>query len=159
VVYEETLPPASAPAWGFPAPGADAVVLSAGGNDVDFQGMFPDPNAFVTTFVAWLGTLRAHHPSAALFVVLSQSSRLGDNGVLGAALQQIVATVRAGGDNNVFYYNYFTGDPLYHTYDDLARGENVYWGCGYHPSPAGARMLAHRLATFIASKKGWAPPP
>ena len=165
LLYEEQMPPTSAPAWDFSRQSADVVALSAGGDDLagdNGTGYFVDANgnkdggaAFIAAYTAWLARIRQHYPSATIVCVLSQSASGGDVATLGGAIQQAIANRAALGDTKVFYYNYFQNDPTYHTYDDIANGLGYGWGCLYHPSPAGAKWLAQRLAAFIASKMGW----
>ena len=162
VVYEEILPFDTKSVWDFSQWTADAVVLSAGGDDVfgdSGSGTFPDRAAFVDADVAWMAKIRAHYPQAVIVNVMSPSAKLTDIALLGDALKEAVARRNAAGDAKVFYYSYFTDDKIYSTYDDLARGagntQPLYWGCRYHPSAAGAHFLAQRLAAFMRPKLGW----
>jgi len=157
-MFYETNPPLQAPAWNFNGWIPDVVVLDAGGDDLTGSagsGKFPNPNAFITTYEQWLTQIRLFYPNATIVLVLSQSAASQDIATLGGALQQVVAARNAAADANVYYYDYFTSDPNYVTYDTMATGMKVYWGCSYHPSAAGAQVLGERLATFIAQKMNW----
>jgi lysophospholipase L1-like esterase len=184
VLYEQTLPPNAAPAWNFGPKDVDAVILSVGGDDVwnasnDNHDYFPnpafpkdfndrattsdpngaDPNYFIDAMSAFLVRINAHYPNVLIVCVLSQSAGGNDIPFLGNALQQSIAKAKAKGVPNAVYYSYFTGDPKYTTYEQIACPENLGYGCDGHPSAAGAAWLAKRLATFVAAQKGWEAPP
>lgn len=157
VMYEETVPPGAAPAWNFSQWTADAVVLSAGGDDLagaPGSGTLPNPAGFTNAYIAWLARIRQHYPQAWIVVALAQSAKGADVVTLGGSLQQAVNTRVAQGDTRVVYFNYYTGTP-YTTYDDAASALGLNYGCSYHPSPAGAAWLAGRLSDFIKTKTGW----
>jgi hypothetical protein len=157
-LYEEALPFSPTPAWAFSPTGADVVVVAGGGDDLDGasgSGTFPDPNAFVSGYAAWLGKIRAHYPQAFVVCALTAGAKTGDITTLGNAIQKAVAERQAAGDTKVAYFNFFMYDPQYTTYGDIATGLNLGYGCKYHPSPAGAAWLAQRLSRFIAEKMAW----
>ena len=157
VMYEETVPPSAAPAWNFNQWTADAVIISAGGDDLagdSGSGTLPDPSAFLNAYVSWLARIRQHYPQALIVVVEAQSAKGTDIATLGNPLQQAVAARVSQGDSKVDFFSYYTGTP-YTDYDDAVTALGFEYGCGYHPSPAGALWLAQRLSTFIQSKTGW----
>lgn len=180
VLYEMVYPP-SGPQYTFDASSVDAVVLSVGGDDLwgnGGSGYFPnpaspstsapasasnpngsDPNFFVNAMSQFLVQINKHYPNTPIICVLSAAATSNDITTLGNGLQNAIALAKTKGVANAVYYSYFTGDPTYHTYDDAANALQLYYGCDYHPSAAGAQWLSYRLAGFIAAQKGWAAPP
>lgn len=155
VLYEETLPPATSPAFDFSVRQADVVVLAGGGDDLigaSGSGHFADPNAFVAGYVAWLQKIRSHYPKARIVCALTSGAQTGDIATLGGALQQAVQTAA---DPNIVYYSFFMNETTLTTYSDIAAKCGFDYGCKYHPSPAGAQWLAGRLAAFIRAQMQW----
>jgi hypothetical protein len=157
VLYEEILPPAASPAYAFTTQ-VDVVVIAGGGDDLNGasgSGSFTDPNAFVAGYASWLEKIRAHYPNALLVCTLTSGAQSADITTLGGALQQAVQMRKTAGDTKVVYYSFFMNETSFTTYTDIASKCSFYYGCKYHPSPAGALWLANRLATFIRGQTGW----
>lgn len=157
VLYEQTLPPAPTPSYSF-ASQADVVVVAGGGDDLNGasgSGSFTDPNAFVAGYADWLSKIRGHYPDALVVCVLTSGAQGADIKTLGDAIQQAVQMQKKTGDNKVVYYSFFMNETSFTTYGDIAQQCGFYYGCKYHPSPAGAAWLAGRLASFIRAQMNW----
>lgn len=157
VLFEETLPPSAAPAYAFSTQ-ADVVVITGGGDDLNGasgSGSFSDPNAFVAGYAQWLQKIRAHYPNALIVCGLTSGAQGADIATLGGALQKAVAMRKTLGDTKVVYFSFFMNDTSFTTYGDIAQKCGFYYGCKYHPSPAGAQWLAGRLATFVRGQMAW----
>jgi hypothetical protein len=89
--------------------------------------------------------------------ILSPAATGTDRPALVSAIDQAISLAQGpGGDPNIVFFDYFEGDPAgWRTYDDAARALNLGYGCQYHPSVAGSRFLAGRLAAMVKTHMGW----
>ncbi|MFI5896508.1 GDSL-type esterase/lipase family protein [Actinoplanes sp. NPDC051513] len=122
---------ATSPAWDFSRYTADAVVINLGTNDLAHG---THTTTFQPHYVHLLEEVRAKYPYAKVFALQTLCKRFG------AQTQAAVQTRNAAGDANVFYVP--TEGWLTSTdYTD-----------GTHPTDAGHRKIADRLAPIIAAK-------
>ena len=171
-LYREVVPP-SAGAYDFSTDHVDAVILSAGGDDLwgaAGSGQFSNNNNAITTsptanfiaaYVAWLTYIRAQRPDATIFCALSYAAYKNDIITLGSALQQAVASRNAAGDANVLYFTFFPADDptrnpnRYASIFDAAPANDLSFGCSGHPQPKMSAFLAKLLAPVVAARMGW----
>ncbi|MFF5288717.1 SGNH/GDSL hydrolase family protein [Paractinoplanes globisporus] len=122
---------ATSPAWDFSRYTADAVVINLGTNDLAHG---THTTTFEPHYVHLLEEVRAKYPSAKIFAMQTFCKRFG------AQTQAAVQTRNAAGDANVFYVP---------TEGWLAAAD---YTDGTHPTDAGHRKVADRLAPIIAAK-------
>ena len=119
------------PSWDFSRYQANAVVINLGTNDVGHGVHTPE---FQAAYTAFLGTVRAKYPNAAIFALQTFRGRF---------VPQTQAAVQArvdAGDRNVFFVNTDGWIP------DGGLTDSV------HPNDLGHRAIADRLAPVIAAK-------
>lgn len=157
-LWRKTVPPASAPAYAFPALDVDAVLVSAGSDDLVGAygvGVISSPAAFVATYTALLSDIRSHYPRALLVGLVNPNAIGSDKTTLTSLLTQAVASRNAAGDANVFVFDYFAGDANgWASYNDADAALKLGHGCQGHASPAGSLFLAQRLAAFLRAHAG-----
>jgi lysophospholipase L1-like esterase len=160
-IWNEVVAPLAQPAYNFGV-AADVVLISAGGNDLDGpsgSGTLPDPAAFINTYAQWMVSIRARYPNAFIVAILSPNATGTDKPTLTSAISQAVSqaqAAKAGGDPNIAFYNYFTGDPRgWAGYGDASNALGLGYACQYHPSAAGSQFLGERLAEMVAKHMGW----
>ena len=121
----------------------DAVAIAMGSNDWEGLGASEfDPNRLLVAYVDFVEQLRTTAPQAMVYVTLSPQIYAQERSDLDAALQQVVAGLRAAGDLRVRYFSF----P---EYDGSAKG------CDGHPPPALHGQMASLLAAQIRADVGW----
>ncbi len=145
VLFERTLAGESTP-WGFTTPEPDIVVVNVGTNDYSTG----DPGApFEEAYLAFLKRLREHYPHARVLCTVSamMTDRYPTGGKVrtraSAAIQRIVRTRTAAGDDRVSYFAF-----------DEQTGASGY-GCDYHPSATTHRLMARALVNELKVILGW----
>jgi lysophospholipase L1-like esterase len=122
---------ATSPNWDFTRYRADAVVVNLGTNDLAHG---THTTTFQPHYLHLLEEVRAKYPAAKIFAMQTFSKRFG------AQTQAAVQTRNAAGDANVFYVP-TEGWLTTADYTD-----------GTHPTDAGHRKVADKLAPIIAAK-------
>lgn len=171
-LYKQTIGFAASPAYDFTSDHVDAVVLSAGGDDLwgaAGKGVFTNPDGsttnaragFVASYVDMLATIRSVRPDATIFATLVFAASGNDIPTLGGAIQEAVASRQAAGDANVVYYAYFpANDPVrnpkgYVSLSDVVPGEKLWYGCAGHSSPGVSKYLTTLIGPAIAERMNW----
>lgn len=142
-LYERVLP-AEERQWDFRTDPPDVLVVNLGAND--FLAGSPDRQAFVGAYARFLDRLRALHPRAPIFVVLSpmiwddatRNSRTEARDWLAALLAQR----RAAGE---------TGVEIVEQWAHPAEG----FGCQLHPNVTAHARLGRELADVIRVRMRW----
>lgn len=129
---------ASSALWDFARYRADAVVVNLGTNDKSHGVGGAD---FQRGYAAFLKTVRAKYPNAAILALRTFSGRYA------AETRAAVASVTAAGDRNVSYVD-TTG-----WIDASGLSDSV------HPNDAGHRAITARLAPIVAARLTGQPPP
>jgi lysophospholipase L1-like esterase len=140
VLFERTLADDPTSAWTFAAPPPDVVVIALGTND--FAAGDPG-TAFQRAYVAFVGRVRAHYPSAQIVCANGPMLREPAHGRARGYIQGAVSDLVAAGDRKVSYLEF---EP-----QQDADG----YGCDYHPSPATHRKMARTLVEAIRARTGW----
>jgi hypothetical protein len=134
-IYDDTVGTEASPTWSF-ARKPDAVVINLGTND-SAQG---DPGvAFETAYLAFLGRVRGHYPSAWIFLTMGP---LTPEPLLTAMRTHLTNVVTAFGDSRASTI-------------DLAVQDTTSTGCDWHPSVAEDRVMATAITAAIRAKLGW----
>ena len=158
MVYARSLPADSHSAWSFGGWSANVVVLDIGRNDLSGDsgsGTLQNWDGFVQAYASLVRTARQNYPGAAILCSVGAGAHGDDRQTLLDAIGEAVDGLQKAGDERVWLFDYFAGDPKYHSYDDVASGEGLGWGCDYHPSAAGAQFLAQRLSAAIKTHANW----
>jgi MYXO-CTERM domain-containing protein len=134
---------AATPAWNFESWTPDAVMILLGTNDYVFGS--PTPTQFETAYIDFIKTVRGKYSSASIFVVNVVQGRTTPDAKwtqASTSLEAVVASLNAGGDNNVHFV-----DP----------GEGLVGGDfsdTTHPLPAGHEKMANNLLPLVQSIVG-----
>ena len=144
ILYPRGLPDSAASVWPFLLEIPDAVVMSLGG--VDFDGLSTAPPGFQVAYDTLVGTVRAHYPTAAIWLtVWSQilDVPVATRTAMTSTLQAIVSARAAAGDGNVFLYVFPEAVPADET------------GCEGHASLAHEQAMAALMTAEIDQRLGW----
>lgn len=173
VLYRQTVGFDASLAYDFSRDHVDAVVLSAGGDDLwgsNGNGYFKNCNAaltsnpcsnFVAAYTNFLAEIRAQRPHATIFAALTHAAYGNDMNTLGSAIAQSVAARNDAGDANVVYYTYFPTGGLAHdansyaNFFDMMTGQHFLYGCDGHTSAKSSQYLGGLLGAFVAQRMGW----
>jgi lysophospholipase L1-like esterase len=151
-LYTRTLPLNPGSMWSYASYEPQVIWITLGGNDYD-QPNAGDPAPPFASFKSSYDTLvtevRNAHPGA--IIVCSVAPSLNDGYPPGykaytnvsTALTQVVSARNAGGDANVYYFEFTRSVSA-----DLT-------ACNYHPNPAKHAKMAVEATAFIKSKTGW----
>src|SRR5262249_59308579 len=93
--------------------------------------------ALTDAYIAFLGTLRAHHPGVPIIAALSP---MLDGAARTQARAEIAAAVKARNDG---------GDSLVQTFEFDVQSASDGYGCDYHPSPTTHMKMAQQLVPAI----------
>jgi hypothetical protein len=144
-LYPRAIPDSSASVWTFQTEIPDAVVLSLGG--VDMDGQPSAPAGFQAAYDSFVGVVRGHYPSAAIW--LTVWSQITDDTVptrtaMTSTLQAIVSARNAGGDVNIFLYVF-----------PEANASTDETGCEGHANVSHEQAMASLMTTEIEQRLGW----
>jgi lysophospholipase L1-like esterase len=125
---------------------ADVVVVNLGTNDFS-KG---DPGAsFTTAYIAFLGQLRAKHPSARIVAALSPMLTDGypageqHRSTARTYIQAAVSSRVSAGDTKVSFFEF----------DEQLESDG--YGCDYHPSKITHQKMSNKLAADLKTSMGW----
>ncbi len=120
----------------------DVVVVNLGTND--FTGGQGDPGpSFESAYAAFLGELRAVHPSAPIVAVTSPMLSEPNRTILRGYVEDAIAARAAAGDTNVTLL------------DIEEQHETDGYGCDYHPSAAKQQAMAAALTAHLWAVMRW----
>jgi lysophospholipase L1-like esterase len=144
VLFERTLAKETG-RWLFETPEPDVVVINLGANDFA-KGDPGEP--FARAYVAFLGQLRDHYPSAHVICALSPMvydapPEHRERTIVAAVLHKAVSDRAAAGDKRIHYFEFEPPKP----------GEG--FGCDFHPSLLTHRTMATALVAEIRALTGW----
>jgi lysophospholipase L1-like esterase len=131
-LYGRTLTASASPEWDFSSFVPDVVVVNLGTND--FSAAL-DSGAFIDAYVALLGEVRGHYPSASIYCVTWAHWGGTNQGYVLAAIDQF-------GDAQVSSIE-FTIEP------------EEGFGCDYHPSLSTHERLGAQLTQTLEADLGW----
>lgn len=157
-VYERSLAQEPNSVWDFARWDASVVVVDAGMADLtgdSGSATLHNWDGFVQSYTGLVRNARQHYPHAAILCAIPAAAHDEDRQTLQDAIGEAVSGLQQGGDARVWTFDYFAGDSQYHSYNDLANDAGVGWGCDYHPSEAGAKILAQRLGDAIKTRMNW----
>jgi len=143
VLYSRTLPEVNGSAWSFAQNIPDAVVISAGGIDVDGVGAVP--GGFETAYDALVGTIRTNYPNAHIF--LTVWSQIKDGAATSrTALFNALTAIRNGraADTKIYVYQF-----------PLANFGTDETGCFNHANAAHHQAMAVELVKEMKLRTGW----
>jgi len=144
-LYLRTLPDQPTSTVDFAREPPDVIVVNLGTNDFA-QG---DPGQpFVDAYVAFLATLRAHHPGVP---ILATVSPMMDGTSRTQEAAHIDAAVKARHDSGDALVTSLAQSMVFATQDGSSDG----LGCDYHPSRATHAKMATALTAAIKAAKGW----
>lgn len=144
-IFPRALPELGGSMWPFAEQVPDAVVVSLGGADLD--GLGAAPAGFQSAYDGLVGAVRAHYPNAYIWMLVW--SEIKDEPVtmraaLLGALQSILASRKAAGDDRLFVYVFPEADV---NADET--------GCQYHANASHHAAMSTLLVTELKSKLGW----
>jgi lysophospholipase L1-like esterase len=120
----------------------DVIVVNLGTND--FAGGKGDPGpVFQETYVAFLATLRATHPTAHIVATTSPMLSGSNASAHRAYVEAAIAQRKAAGDARISFLAIEEQRPE----DGL--------GCGFHPSRVTQQKMATRLVSHVKPRLGW----
>ena len=144
ILFPRALPDDPASVWTFHTDVPDAVVMSLGG--VDMDGLAAAPAGFQTSYDSFVGTVRGHYPTAAIWLtVWSQITNdpVATRTAMTNALQAIVTARSAAGDHNLFLY----------VFPEATAADGT--GCEGHATAAHEQAMAALMTTEIQTRLGW----
>ncbi|MEI6647337.1 MAG: SGNH/GDSL hydrolase family protein [bacterium] len=133
-IHDRAVPMRADQKWDFTRWMPQVVVINVFQNDKWTQAKVP-PEEFIAAYAAFLKTLRAHYPHAHFIATLGSMDAVEPKSLWPGYLRDAVARFqRETGDNqiDIFLFDYL--------------------GTKGHPNSAQARVMAERLAAFLASK-------
>ena len=121
-------------------PAMDAVMFQLGANDWAFYSGPPPAAKFEAAFVAFAQRVLVAYPKAHVYLTLVATDDGLQRTTFASYLQNVVATLRAQGQDNVHYFAFTPAVGL------------ACWG---HPDAALHQQMAEEMAAQIALDLGW----